>query len=137
MRGLWATLEQFASLPLRIGLAILFIYTGVAKAANISGTAQFFSSLGYPIPTFFAILMIAEIVGGAMLLLGLLTRYAAAWLSIILIVAILSFNLRAGGQPAGFFPIDMLKNIGLLSGCLSLVFNGAGRFSLDRLLLIE
>ena len=132
---LLATLDNYAALPLRIALAAIFLFTGINKAIGFAGAVEMFTGFGYPIPTFFvALVMIAEIVGGTLLLLGLFTRYASTWLAIVMIVAILSVNLR--GDIAANMMV-LLSNVVILGACLALSFGGAGRWSLDRVLLIE
>lgn len=70
--------------------------------------------------------------GGLAILLGLLTRPAALVLSVTMLVAIFSVHfshglfLSNGGYEFG---------LALLAGSVSLLISGAGRLSLDNLLL--
>ena len=71
----------------------------------------------------------AEFFGGIALLLGLLTRPAAFVLAITMLVAIVAVHL-----PNGLFMSNNGYEFGLalLGMSIALVFNGGGRFSLDR-----
>ncbi|WP_257006589.1 DoxX family protein [Gilliamella sp. Occ4-3] len=76
-----------ASLLLRIALGIMFLAHGLTKLLVLtpSGTAQYFESIGFP--GFVGYLTIAfEIAGGALLLLGILTRIISSLTVIQMIV---------------------------------------------------
>jgi len=78
----------YAALVLRVALGVMFIAHALLKYAvfTLPGTAQFFASLGLPgwlgYVTFWA-----ELVGGALILVGLHSRWAAAALVPILLGA--------------------------------------------------
>jgi putative oxidoreductase len=73
---------------------------------------------------------LVEFLGGLALLLGLLARYAAALLSIVMLVAMLRVHL-----PKGFFLPDGIEyTLALLGANISLLLSGAGEFALDRYL---
>jgi len=114
----------WATIPLRIALAVLFIAHGASKLfGGLEGTAGFFDKIGIPLAFFFAVVVgIVEFGGGILLLLGLFTRYSAALLSIVMIVAILTAHLGGG------YELAMMG----LGGSLALLFMGAGKCSLDE-----
>ena len=72
----------------------------------------------------------AEFFGGLSLMLGLFTRLAALLLSGDMAVAISKVHWRNGliAQGGYEFPLSML------GACLALLFGGAGKLSLDRML---
>ncbi len=78
----------YAALVLRIALGVMFIAHALLKYSvfTLPGTAKFFESLGLPGPlaylTFFA-----ELVGGALILAGVYSRWVSAALIPILIGA--------------------------------------------------
>lgn len=78
----------YAALVLRVALGVMFIAHALLKyyVFTLPGTAQFFQSLGLPgalgYATFFA-----ELVGGALILAGVGTRWVAAALVPILLGA--------------------------------------------------
>jgi len=131
MRKILRTLEEYSSLPLRLGLGALFLFTGISKAVGMANAAQMLAGFGFPAAKFFAVLvMVAEIVGGAFLVFGLLTRYAAAWLTIVLLVALFIVHVKSPD-------LSMYFVIASIGGLLSLVFSGAKKPSLDDWFLID
>ena len=69
-----------------------------------------------------------ELIGGACLILGLLTPIASVMLAGVMAVAILKVHLAAGlTGPGGYeYPLS------LLAGALTLLFLGPGPISLDK-----
>lgn len=122
---------ELAALLLRIALGTVFIAHGLLKVLvfTIPGTVGFFQSVG--LPGFLAYVVIAaELLGGAALILGFLTRWAALGLAIIAFGAILPhagngwvFNNNGGGWE---FPLFLAIT------CLVQVLLGAGKFGLDK-----
>lgn len=120
-----------APITLRIGIGVLFIYTGITKLLDIQGTAQFLDQLGFTPAVFWTmILLFIELAGGLLVLSGFLTRFTSIALGLVLIIAILTFNLRNLSTTA--LITDMFKNIALLGGLITLFFSGPGRLSIDR-----
>jgi putative oxidoreductase len=75
----------------RVTLGILFMSTGWGKVRNLSKVAEFFSELGIPSPSFNAALVsYVELIGGALVLVGLLTELASIPLLISMFVAIIT-----------------------------------------------
>ncbi len=75
-------------LAIRLIWGIMFILTGAGKLGNISQVIEFFNSLQIPNPVFFAWLVaLTELIGGALIVLGLWTRVAAIPLIAIMVVA--------------------------------------------------
>ena len=80
----------YAALLLRLSLGVMFIAHALLKLVvfTLPGTVQFFETLGYP--GFLAYVVFgAELVGGALLMLGVYTRRVALALIPILIGAAL------------------------------------------------
>lgn len=109
---------------LRIVTALLFIAHGTQKLFD-------FPASGNPLPPLFSLFGLAgilELVGGALILVGFLTRPVAFVLSGMMAVAY--FMVHA---PMGFFPTTNFGDAAVLF-CfvfLYLVFVGAGAWSLD------
>ncbi len=78
----------YAALVLRFSLGAMFIAHALLKYSvfTLPGTARFFESLGLPGPLAY-LTFAAELIGGALILLGLGTRYASAALIPVLIGA--------------------------------------------------
>ena len=125
------------------GLTVLRIFVGIIFAAHgsqklfgwfggggLAGTAQWMESIGLAPGTLMAVLAGGtEFLGGLALIVGLLARPAALGLSFTLLVAIFSVHIHNG--------LFMANNgyefaLALLGGTLAVLFEGAGKLSLDR-----
>lgn len=136
-----ATDNGAGALALRIPVGIIFAAHGAQKlfgwfgGYGLEGTGQFFGSIGLNPGVLMALLAgAAEFFGGLALVAGVLVRPAAASLAFAMLVAI--FAVHVGN---GFF---MDKGgyeyaLALFAASLSLLFSGAGRFSVDRALTRE
>lgn len=111
---------------LTIGLTISLAH-GLGK---IPPSEQFIggvSALGFPLPILFAwMASLSEFLGGLLIALGLYIRHAAVFLGFTMSVA--AFNAHASDP---FAKKEMA--ILFLVSCVLLFFQGAGKFSLDRL----
>lgn len=125
-----------------MGITILRVIAGLTFAAHgsqklfgwfggygLAGVAQWMESIGLA-PGYVMALMAgsAEFFGGVALIIGLLVRPAAAVLAVTMLVAIFSVHLANG-----FF---MSNNgyefaLALLAISIALLFEGAGKLSLD------
>ena len=120
---------------LRIIVGIIFMAHGSQKlfgwfgGGGLAGTAQFMESLGLTPGTLMAALSGgAEFFGGLALVIGLLARPAAVALIGLLVVAIFSVHIHNG--------LFMQNNgyefaLALLGGAVAVLFEGAGRASVD------
>ena len=118
-----------------VGLALLRIATGagLALAHGINkvpvpeGFVTAVGNLGFPAPEFFAwSAALAELVGGALLAVGLLTRPAALAVAFTMGVA---FFLQHANDP---FQAKELAFLYMMSA-LAFAFIGSGRLGLDQL----
>jgi putative oxidoreductase len=119
-------------LVVRIALGAVFIAHGVDKLGDLQGTEQFFSSLDIPAAGLMAPLVtFTEILGGAALILGVLTPLAGTALAIDMLVAYTT--VHAG---KGFFVADGGYELVMLLGlaAVGLVVSGPGRISIDAAL---
>jgi putative oxidoreductase len=118
-------------LLIRIVLAYGFYSTAVMKWNNITGVAEWFGSLGIPMPTLNAYLAAStESVGVVLLSLGLATRLISIPLIIVMIVAIVTVHWANGfeaGNNGYEIPLYYLLML------LTLLIKGAGKISLDRI----
>jgi putative oxidoreductase len=133
-------LERFgfiAPLATRIVIGLAFLQTGLGKWAHMDRTADFFASLGIPLPgANAAFVATLELVGGGALVVGLLTRPFAALLSSTMIVALLTADreafLASWSRASETSPTDVTSFVFLLF-LLWLLTRGPGTLSLDRL----
>nr|WP_225777162.1 DoxX family protein [Pseudomonas sp. Marseille-Q3773] len=123
---------------IRILVGIIFMAHGAQKlfglfgGYGLEGTGQWMESIGLAPGYLMALLSgSAEFFGGLALLIGLLARPAALALTVTLVVAIFSVHIGNG--------LFMSNNgyefaLALLAGTVAVLIEGAGRFSLDRLI---
>lgn len=124
-------LTNVSSLLARVGLAILFILTGFSKIQYFDATAQYMASAG--LPEFLLPLVIAfELIGGLLIVLGLLTQLTAIAFAGFSVVSALLFHFQLDDQMQFLM---FYKNIAMAGGFLALASLGAGKFSIDHLLL--
>ena len=78
----------YAALVLRVTLGVMFIAHALLKfyVFTLPGTAKFFESLGLPGPLAYVVFW-AELIGGALILAGVYSRWVAAALIPILLGA--------------------------------------------------
>lgn len=117
---------------LRLGVGFNFIWFGSKKLSRgVDSFAGSLADLGVLAPSLFAWLVtIAELVGGTLIVLGLLTRVTTLPLIATMIGSIFLVKADLGMPDAGI-------DIALLAGLVALLFAGPGRFSVDRLVGIE
>ena len=110
--------------------------SGWGKLHNLSGVTEFFTSLGLPAPHFTAIAISnLELVGGALLVLGLGSRLIALVLTGNMFMAYVTADREAlasvFSDPGKFYNADPFTF--LMASLLVLLF-GAGYFSADRVI---
>jgi len=147
MRRVLVTHAPAATLLVRLLVGGVYLSEGLQKFlfTNELGAGRF-ARIGIPAPEVMGPFVGAvEVIGGLLLLLGLLTRPAAAILWIVISVAILSTKVPILlGHGYWLFSVANLPRYGFWSmvheartdfclwlGCLFLFIVGAGRVSLD------
>lgn len=131
---------DLAPLFLRLGIGLVFVVHGWSKlSGGPSNFGGMLTGLGVGAPGLFAWLVtLAELVGGILLLLGLLTRLATLPLIAVMIGAIVLVKVDLGviAPPDAGMPGAEL-DIALLAGLLALLMFGPGGVSVDRAVGIE
>jgi putative oxidoreductase len=129
----WPTASQWIPVLLvRLFIGYFFFETGWAKIGNLDAMTERFTGWGIPFPAFSAVLSAyTELIGGALVGLGLATRLAAIPLCINMVVAILVVNLKRVSRLDEF--VELSEPLYALI-FLWLVFAGPGSVSLDHLL---
>jgi putative oxidoreductase len=132
---LLSTRAGYGLTVLRIIVGIIFIAHGSQKlfgafgGYGLEGTGQWMESIGLTPGYLMALLSGgAEFFGGVAVLIGLLARPAAFILIGLLLVAIFSVHIGSG--------LFMSNNgyefaLALLSGSIAILFEGAGKLSVD------
>jgi len=129
-------MKEWASLPLRLGLGIMFASHGAQKVFGLFGGPglQKFTgvikSLGFVPPGLFAgLAAYGELIGGTLLIVGLCTRIASVYLAVFIMIAGVRVHLAHG-----FF----LQNGGveyvfvIACSCLALALSGSQRLCLTK-----
>lgn len=121
----------YAPLVLRVVTGVIFAMHGYQKLMQIGveGTAGFLMGLGFPMVTVFAVLLIvAELVGGLMLIAGFWTHWTSKVLAVVALVALFTVHISNGFFMAtGGYEFILL----ILAATVSLMITGAGAFSVD------
>jgi putative oxidoreductase len=138
---------DIAALLLRVAAGLIFLPHGWSKISSAGGAGEFAADIAanYGIPVFFGHAAAwAELVGAALLIVGLLTRLDALLLAGTMFVAAFIVQLPDAlyEVPAGSIKLFVaLRGIelplSLLAVCTALVLIGGGRLSLDHLLRID
>jgi putative oxidoreductase len=130
----------YAPLVVRVLAGVIMFAHGWQKfqggPANFGG---FLSQLGVPAPELIAyVVTFVELVGGALLIVGLLSRLCALLLTIDLAVAILLVKVNIGflSPPQSQLPGAEL-DLALIAGFLVVLLAGPGRLSVDQALGYE
>lgn len=127
-------MESFKGLGLLLfrifmgGRIFLGIWDNVVDSSKMTEFAQFLANFGVPYPTLAApVSVYAQMICGILIVFGLQTRFVALLMMINFLVA--------------FFVVDrhltlelMTPALAMLFGSFLLIFEGAGRFSLDEVL---
>jgi len=143
------TNDDAAAMVLRLALGIVFYFHGMQKLTTMYGGYGFAGTMGFfttkmGIPAFFAFLAImAEGLGWAGLIAGLLTRVAAFGITVNMIVAVYMIHWQNGifmnwfgmmtkeGRPVGEgFEYHLLA----IAIGIALIIKGGGALSIDRAL---
>jgi len=121
---------------LRVVVGLTFFLHGWQKLFDngIGGVGQFFGMVGVPAPAVAAfVITFIELVGGAALIVGVFTRWAALLLTLDMLGAIVFVHHRngffVGGQQPG---VELVLLLGAAALCLALA--GPGQLSLDGVL---
>lgn len=119
-----------AKLFTRVALGIVFVNAGWMKIQNIDMVLQNFASIGIPAWLTY-IVSYGEFVTGILMVAGLFARYAAIFISIVMIVATFKVHLPNGFSIAnGGYEYTLV----LLLIALGVLMQGAGKYSLSRVI---
>lgn len=128
-----------AILLLRVFVGVCFIVHGLGKLGlvgpgNMAGFAGWLKSLGLPFPEFQArMAMASEIVGGALITLGLFTRAGCVLCFFVMLVAA-GLGHRGGGYLITNNPPGNEYALNLAVICIVMALLGPGLYSLDAFL---
>ncbi len=115
---------------LRIAAGLVFLDHGYQKMfkMGIGGVTGFFGQVGIPLPNVMATLItLLEVFGAVAIIVGFLTRPIALAFVLDMLGAILLVQLKNGFSK---FELEFL----LLGVAMTLLFTGAGRYSIDAMI---
>lgn len=121
----------------RILISAIFLHAGIAKLSDPHGAMAYMAKLGIPhADTLVYVAGLVEILGGAAILFGFLTRLGALGLFLYLIPTTYLFHgfWHMTGAEAQMQMTNFLKNVAIMGGLLMLFSRGPGRYSIDAAL---
>ena len=125
-------MNNLSTLVGRFALSAIFVLSGFAKlGAGYEGTQGYMEAMGVP-GGLLPLVIFAEIVGGLAVAAGLLTRWAALGLAVFSVASAFLFHFQLADQMQF---INFFKNIAIAGGFLVLAAQGAGRFSVDAVVV--
>lgn len=112
----------------RILLCLIFIISGIQKAAGIQGTQQYMEAMGVPGILVYPVILL-EVFGALAVVLGWRAREAAFLLAGFCMLSAFLFHWNLSDQ---IQTIMLLKNLAIAGGFLMIVAHGPGALSLGR-----
>ena len=119
----------------RLGLALLFLWSGYEKLANPAFTVAHMQSYGLPAADLLMWpALLFELVGGAMLVLGWKARWVALVLAVYTVAATFIFHAywSAPADQVMNEQIHFMSNLAIAGGLLLVFAHGPGRYALDK-----
>jgi putative oxidoreductase len=120
-------LNDITHLGLRLAVGGIFLVHGIGKTAN-PGFGGFLGSLGLPAEMVMPVIL-AESIGGILLIIGVLNRISASVLSIIMLGAIFHVKKAENLTGQGAYELDLI----LLAANLCIITMGPGRISIAHI----
>jgi len=120
------TFTHSADLLGRLFLVLLFLTAGFGKIGGYAGTAAYMAANGVP-GLLLPLVIVLELGGGILVLLGWHTRIMSLLLAGFTILALLLFHLPITAENQ----IVFLAELGVAGGFLVLAAHGPGAWSLD------
>jgi len=113
----------------RLLLCSLFIWDGVLQLRDPAGTVNYFANLNIPSPQITVWVSIAvHLLGGIGILVGFMTRWAAALLILLCLGTAFGVHLQPGDMEN---MMHFYKNLVMAGGFLYVIAFGPGAMSLD------
>jgi putative oxidoreductase len=139
LRRLTSTSSSWVTVPLRLSLGAIFIGHGAQKVLGQFGgpgwarwiTMNQFVPFSFMRPTglWLGAAALAELTGGVLVLLGLLTRVGALLITCVMLTAIIGVH-----WPTFFGSTGMELAVACLGSALALLIAGGGQASVDRII---
>jgi putative oxidoreductase len=130
--AMWRALDAgWGVAAVRVAMGLIFLSAGWNKvAAGFRAVATNFAKMGMPVPDLIGpFIALLELVGGALLIVGLAGRWLGLLFAIEFVVATFVVKLPSAGWAGA--RLDLM----LLAGGVLLSFAGSGRLSIDGIWL--
>ena len=121
-------MEKISQLLARIFLGHIFLLAGVSKINTYEGTQGYMDAMGVP-GVLLPLVILLEIAGGLMIIVGWKSKWASMALALFTVVAAAIFHSNFADQMQ---IILFMKNIAIVGGFLLLAVHGAGVYNLDN-----
>ena len=135
-----ARFADFGPFILRVIAGIIMLAHGLQKLIEF-GPANFggvLADLGVPLPVFMGyVVTFAELIGGTLLIVGLLSRLAALMLAIEMVFTTLLVKANLGLIASNSRIPGAELDLALMAGFIAILLLGPGKIALDYLLGIE
>jgi putative oxidoreductase len=112
----------------RVLIALIFLIAGYGKIGGYEATQGYMAAMGVP-GSLLPLVIVLELGGGILLVLGLFTRYIALALGGFTILSALLFHNDFSDYTQ---QLMFLKNLAIAGGFFFLAAHGAGKISLDH-----
>lgn len=132
LQGMARSLDWSGPLAMRLVFGYFWLETGWAKLQNFQGSVERFTEWGIPFPEINAAISIStELLGGALLILGLFTRLISVALLFNMIIAIAVVAIKSVMTLEEFVELDEVVYILIFWW---LIVAGPGKVSVDALI---
>jgi putative oxidoreductase len=120
-------MDAALNLAARLLMSQIFITSGWSKVVGYAGTQQYMEAAGVP-GALLPLVILTELGGGILLLVGYQTRWVALALAGFTLLTALIVHLKPDDQMQ---MINFMKNLAMTGGLLLFVRYGAGAPSID------
>jgi putative oxidoreductase len=122
--------EDYLPTLARMLMCSLFIWDGVLQFRDPAAAIAYFASVNVPFPNVAVWVSIAiHLIGGIAILVGFMTRWAAAVLLLLCLGTAFGVHLPAGDMDN---MMNFYKNLVMAGGFLYVIAYGAGALSFDK-----
>lgn len=117
---------------IRITIGFLLLIPGLMKLMDPTGITGMLSGLGFPAPSLMAwMLLLSEIIFGALIILGYKTKYAVWPLLIILTVALITVAFPGALEnPMGW--VNVLFHVVSIGALIGIFLDGPGNWAINK-----
>ena len=120
-------MNKLLTIVSRVLMAHIFIISGAGKLAGYAGTQAYMAHMGVP-GFLLPLVILTELGGGILLLLGFQARIVGFLLAGFSVVSALIFHSNFADQMQ---MINFMKNLAMAGGLLMFTLHGAGAPSID------